>query len=548
MENEIKENEEVLSEQEVWDTISFAREMFSGLYGSNAYLSPELINARLKDLNLNPQKLKETELEEAMKNPKDHETQLRNFSQSLEISSMVYKRLLIYLANIPSFDFTYTSEAEEDDYSKPRYKRDLKKFEDFMDNFEFKKEFRIVIREMLRNDAYFGVFRKVNDKYILQELPPDYCQITGKTAYGFSFAFDLAWFMQGGGDIDLYPEFFKRKYTELVKDGSTKTRMPSLYPSEKSYIMNQSQWVEVPTEISACFKLSPELVTRLPFFVPLFNDLILQGLMRTLQKNLNMAAANRMLVGEVPLLNKEIKATVRDSIAISPELLGRFMALVKNAIGESIKVASAPLQNMRGIEFEGDNELYDKYLRTALASSGINTNLIFSSDIKPNAIETQLSLNVDEQMMQATYEQFEDFINYQLSMITDYFKFSVEFEGSEFFIDREIRFDTAMELFDRGIVLPQKIAASIGMKPWKLRKQMEESAADDFMSKIQPPALEQQKRMMEMMPEDTGSPPNPENDVKGKPGRPQSDIKDLGEEGVATRETGQNIAKKGRGR
>ena len=547
MENEIKENEVVLNEQDVWDVIEFARQLSSGLYGST-YLTPELINNRLKSINLNPLQAEEDDLASAMENPKEHESQLRAFSQDFETRSMVYKRLLIYLSNMLSFDLTYTSNAEPDDYSKPRYKRDLKKFEDFMDNFEYKKEFRIVVREMLRNDAYFGVFRQVNGKYILQELPPEHCIITGRTAYGFSFAFDMAWFMMGGGDIDLYPPFFKNKYKELISDGSIKEKFRPAYPSDKSYLMGQSQWVNVTTDIGACFKLSPELITRLPFFVPLFNDLILQSLMRKLQKNLNMAAANRMLIGEVPLLNKEIKATVRDSIAVSPELLGRFMALVKNAIGDSIKVASAPLTNMKGIEFEGDNEMYDKYLRTALASSGINTNLIFSSDIKPNAIETQLSLNVDEQMMQATYEQFEDFINFQLSKVTDYFEFYVEFEGSEFFIDREIRFDTAMELFESGIVLPQKIAASIGMKPWKLRKQMEEAEANDFMSKITPPALEQQKRMMEMMPDDMGSPQNPENDVKGEPGRPQSSIKDLGEEGVKTRETGQNIAKKGRGR
>ena len=246
--------------------------------------------------------------------------------------------------------------------------------------------------------------------------------------------------------------------------------------------------------MGVCFKLSPEVATRLPYFTPLFNDLVLQGLMHNMQKNMNMAAASKIIMGEVPLLNKEIKATVKDSIAISPDLLGKFMALVRNAITESIKIASAPLHDIRGISFDTDNDMYDKYLRTALASSGINTNLIFSSDIKPNAIETQLSLNVDEQMMKSTYPQFQDAINYQLSKLTKNFKFTIEFEGTEFFLDRSERLKDAMTLFNQGIVLPQKIAAAIGMKPSQFRKHMEEAVANNFIPSLTPPSVEMQKK------------------------------------------------------
>jgi len=540
-ENQIEEVS--LTESEVWEVINFARAM-NGFYYGEPYLSPDLSNAKLKELNLNPLQASADELETAMRNPKNSELQLRSFSQDFELQSMVYKRLISYLSNMLAFDVTYTSNAKPEDYKKPRYERDLEKVEEFLDNFSYKMEFRIAIREMLRNDAYFGVLRKIGERYILQELPPDYCRITGRWAHGFVFEFDMNWFTEA--DIDNYPDFFVKKYRELLNENKLKPNYKSVFPANDRIFRNNSQWVEVPPEISACFKLSPELITQLPYFIPLFNDLILQGLMRNLQKNLNMAAANRMIIGEVPMLNKEIKATVRDSIAVSPELLGRFLALVKSAIGDSVKLASAPLTNMRGIEFESDNDLYDSYLRTTLASSGINTNLIFSSSVKPNAIETQLSLNVDEQMMKAIYEQFEIFVNYQLSKITSYFRFKIEFEGSDFSIDRDARFEKAMTLFDKGIMLPQKIAASLGIKPSQLRKHMEEAEANEFISKITPPALEQQLRMMELMPEGVGSPTNPKNAESGEAGRPKKNIKDLGEEGQKTRETGSNVAKKGR--
>ena len=407
------ENEEILlTEDEVWDVIAFSRAM-GNLYGQ-PYLSADMMNARLKDLNLNPLQASADSLATAMENPKESEYQLRGFSQDFELQSMVYKRLISYLSNMLAFDVTYTSDAKPEDYSKPRYEKDQEKVDEFLKNFRYKKEFRVVVREMLRNDAYFGCFRKVGDSYLLQELPPDYCTITGRWAHGFIFNFNMSWFSQAGVDIDDYPEFFKEKYNELLLDGKLKPKYRTLISEDIKIVPNYSEWVEVPPEIGACFKLTPELYTRLPYFTPLFNDLIIQGLMRNLQKNANMANASKMLIGEVPMLNKEIKATVRDSIAVSPDMLGKFMALLKAAIGDGVKIASAPLQNMKGIDFEPNNEMYDAYLRTALASSGINTNLIFSSGVKPNAIETQLSLNVDEQMMGALYEYFEYFMNYQL--------------------------------------------------------------------------------------------------------------------------------------
>jgi hypothetical protein len=196
-----------------------------------------------------------------------------------------------------------------------------------------------------------------------------------------------------------------------------------------------------------------------------------------------MAAASKIIMGQVPLMNKEVKATVKDSFAVSPDLLGKFMALVKNAISEAIKVASAPLDDIQPIEFESELLMYDSYLRTALASSGVNSNLIFSSNIKPNTVETQLSLNVDEQMMSVLYEQFEEFMNYFVNKFTRTYKFRINFEGTDFFLDREQRLDRAITLFDKGIILPQKIAAAVGMKPAELRKQMEEASAMDFMDK-----------------------------------------------------------------
>ena len=494
---EIETVEPEIPEKEIWDVLEFARGLVS-MY-NQGYVTPELISSRMRDINLNPMAATEDALNTALTTPKENELQLRQFSQDFELRSMVYKRLMSYLANMLAFDITHTSNAEPDDYKTPKYKKDLKAIENLLDSFDYKRELNLVVREMLRNDAYFGCIRNdLGNKIVLQELPPDYCKITGRWEGGFLFSFNMYWFLMPGVDINMYPDFFKKKYKEIwVNPNNPQTYIPSL-PPEMRGGNTWIYWIDIPVDIGVCFKLSPELATRLPYFTPLFNDLILQTLMRNLQKNANMAAASKMIIGQVPLLNKDIKATVKDSIAISPDLLGKFMALVKNALSESIKVASAPLEDMQGISFDSENEIYDSYLKTTLASSGINTNLIFTSDVKPNVLETQLSLNVDEQMMTSLYPQFDTFMEFLSRKYTKNFKFQFNFEGTNFFLNRQQRLESTTNMFNLGIVLPQKIAAAIGMKPHELRKHMEESAANGFMGQLTPPSLEAQKTMAEI--------------------------------------------------
>jgi hypothetical protein len=405
---------------------------------------------------------------------------------------------------------------------------------------------------MLRNDAYFGVIRKTNNGYLLQELPADYCKITGKWKNGYLFSFDMSWFTQSGVDIRLYPDFFYKKYQEYYRKNTAQSEYNPATRLGMRGLSTWVYWIDIPVDLGVCFKLTPELATRLPYFTPLFNDLILQDLMRNLQKNLNMAAASRMIIGQVPMLNRDKTQAVRDSIAISPDLLGKFMALVKSAISDAIKVASAPLEDMKPVEFESDNDMYDKYLRTALASSGINTNLIFSSSVKPNVIETQLSLDVDEQMMTSLYPQFNSFLNYHANKLTSHFKFNFEFEGTNFFTNRKERFERAISLFDKGIVMPQKIAASIGMKPSIMKKHMMEAKANGFVESLTPPTVEQQKQVIKISKEsqmramETQQKQQIQQEEEGEAGRPKKDISELGEEGMKTLETGANIGRGGK--
>jgi hypothetical protein len=211
----LTDNELVLSESDIWDMISFTRSLYTGAYGG--VFTPDLISSKLKDITLNPLAATQSTLEKALQDPKNSEFELMEFSEDFEIQSQPYKRLLGYLGNMLSWDLTYSCKnAKFEDYKKPAYEKDLDIVMDFLDKLDYRKEFTTAVKEMLRNETFFCCPRLEGNAFVLQELPasPTYTKITGRWDYGLLFSFNMYWFAQSGVDIEMYPGFFKKKYSE----------------------------------------------------------------------------------------------------------------------------------------------------------------------------------------------------------------------------------------------------------------------------------------------------------------------------------------------
>jgi len=212
-------------------------------------------------------------------------------------------------------------------------------------------------------------------------------------------------------------------------------------------------------------------------------------------------------------------------------MLGKFLALLKSGLSEAVKVGAAPLEDMQGVSFPLDTPFYQDYLKTTTSSSGVNSRLIYTLD-KNNAVESQLSINVDEFLMMYVYPQFQDFLEYHINKLTKKFKFKFYLEGTEFFTNRKERLDTQITLADRGMVLPQKIAAAIGMLPHVFERQLMEGRASGFVKNLTP--------LMNAMMVTGGKEQSP----TGKKGRPKSEDNNLSDSAAQTRDDGGNEEKK----
>jgi len=519
--------EEEVSVNDVYNVLKFANALYSGSLGVGVF-TPELINQALQNITMNPLEPTVAKVNAALRDPKANEDNLIGYSEWSELNSMIYKRVMLYFSGLLAFNFTYvcTNATTEEDYKSSKYERDLAVVAEFFDKFDHKQEFRTAMKEMLRNEAFFSVLRDDTESFVLQELPRNRCKITGRFDKGILFDFDMYYFLESGVALDMYPDIFTKMYNDVFGETSAnpKPYIPAANLSQRtgSFVL----WKQTsPQDGFTCFKFSPEIGTLVPFLSPLLADTVLQPTIRELQTNSYIQEATRILVGAVPFL-KDSKASVKDSIALDPETLGKFLQLVKSGLPDAIKVAAAPLEDMAGIDFKGSTDIYDSFLKSTASASGINSRLIYSFD-RQNVMETKLSMNVDENIVRPIYSQMEKMLEYWINSRTKKYKFKITLEGFNTSIDKEERLDTALKLADSGIVLEQKISAAIDMSPFDLRRMMMEGKANDFVNNLTPIMKSNQLS----------------SGVQDAGGRPVKSDSDLSDGGADTRADGENIEK-----
>lgn len=525
-----KNSKVLLSEKEVVETLEAAKKAFDILEFSKGYnagvYTPITQNALMKNLNISAITPDRDEIENALKDPINNEERLVSYSQSYYFSSLMYKRNLEYIANLPAFDLELTCiNASPEDYKTTRYKNDYKAIANFLDKFDYRAQFKEVLWNLLMEETYYGMFRKFDTKYVLQQWSSRYAKITGKFEYGLLYDIDMNYFLQGIVDLDCYPDWLKAKYKEVFSS-DTKKYIPSNKLNKRTGRF--AMWVQTsPEQGFWCFKFNPKHALQVPFFSSMLPEMAIVPLMRGLQVDQSMAAARKLLVSSVPYLKEKKSSSVANQLAIDADVLGKFLGLASQGLEKAIKLLALPTEDIKGVEFENtDKDTYKNFMAitSSLLSGG---KVIFSTDENQNAIETQLSLNLDELLVKSIYPQFEEFLEYYANQETKKFKWKFRFVGCNDQYDRLRRQNEAFTYADKGVVLPNKIASSLGLNKIELERELEEAKESGFTDKL-----------MMMMNINTMS-----NNNNNNSGRPQKDDSELSDSALKTRSNASNIEK-----
>ena len=514
---------EKISRSDVQDVIDFS----SGLMAMDGFYSPSLSNQLLTNLNNNPRLPSAESVKKALNDYKNSGEDLQGFVEFASSFDMIFKRTLYSYANALSFDLQITCKNAytESDYQSDEYKKDRQTVDNFLTNFDYKKEFYNVLLNVLKRDTYFTWFRKTKTgnrgkmKFALQIMPQDYCMLTGYFEKGLLWSLNILYYMQPGVDLNGFDPSITKTYLRALETVDSYVPSAPLNDRKGSYAM----WVDVsPLDGAWAWKFDTSSFANNPFLSPYVANVLRNDEIGELQYNKDLIAASGILAGEIKLFDSAKSGQKANQFSIDPKTLGTFMSLVKKGLQSTIKAVAVPLENIKFFQFEDKNP--NSYTNELTTTAGIGTGIsrvIYSSDKMSNA-ELEAALNEVYQTMKPMYAQFNNFLDFYVNQMTSKYKFKFEFVGSNYQFERDARFDKMMKMADKGLVLNSSAQASaVGMNPVTFDRMLAESKYTGWIDKYSQMLLNA----------------NTSSYKDNEGGRERKKARDLTESGEASRET-----------
>ena len=514
---------EKISRSDVQDVIDFS----SGLMAMDGFYSPFLSNQLLTNLNNNPRLPSAESVKKALNDYKNSGEELQGFVEFASSFDMIFKRTLYSYANALSFDLQITCKNAytESDYQSDEYKKDRQTVDNFLTNFDYKKEFYNVLLNVLKRDTYFTWFRKTKTgnrgkmKFALQIMPQDYCMLTGYFEKGLLWSLNILYYMQPGVDLNGFDPSITKTYLRALETVDSYVPSAPLNDRKGNYAM----WVDVsPLDGAWAWKFDTSSFANNPFLSPYVANVLRNDEIGELQYNKDLIAASGILAGEIKLFDSAKSGQKANQFSIDPKTLGTFMSLVKKGLQSTIKAVAVPLENIKFFQFEDKNP--NSYTNELTTTAGIGTGIsrvIYSSDKMSNA-ELEAALNEVYQTMKPMYAQFNNFLDFYVNQMTSKYKFKFEFVGSNYQFERDARFDKMMKMADKGLVLNSSAwASAVGMNPVTFDRMLAESKYTGWIDKYSQMLLNA----------------NTSSYKDNEGGRERKNARDLTESGEASRET-----------
>ena len=514
---------EKISRSDVQDVIDFS----SGLMAMDGFYSPFLSNQLLTNLNNNPRLPSAESVKKALNDYKNSGEELQGFVEFASSFDMIFKRTLYSYANALSFDLQITCKNAytESDYQSDEYKKDKQTVDNFLTNFDYKKEFYNVLLNVLKRDTYFTWFRKTKTgnrgkmKFALQIMPQDYCMLTGYFEKGLLWSLNILYYMQPGVDLNGFDPSITKTYLRALETVDSYVPSAPLNDRKGSYAM----WADVsPLDGAWAWKFDTSSFANNPFLSPYVANVLRSDEIGELQYNKDLIAASGILAGEIKLFDSAKSGQKANQFSIDPKTLGTFMSLVKKGLQSTIKAVAVPLENIKFFQFEDKNP--NSYTNELTTTAGIGTGIsrvIYSSDKMSNA-ELEAALNEVYQTMKPMYAQFNNFLDFYVNQMTSKYKFKFEFVGSNYQFERDARFDKMMKMADKGLVLNSSAwASAVGMNPVTFDRMLAESKYTGWIDKYSTMMLNA----------------NTSSYKDNAGGRERKNARDLTESGEASRET-----------
>lgn len=449
-----------------------------------------------------------------IQNPYSNIDNLREVSRFLERVSMPYKKILEYYSLMPLFYYNVVFKGNlQKEFDGNKFKKNYSTTIAWLQNINMKNNFSSVIYNALRDGVYYGFVNDGNgDGFFLQELDTKYCKISGKTNYNtYTFKFDATYFDKGNNKefiyginndgIGVWDDVFIQGYEDYKNYGS------------------DFRWFDMPADKSICIPCGDDFTMPLPYFIPIFTALLglidLESILQSRTELENYV----LLVSKIPLLSGADEA---DQFAVSLPLVQYMQELIDTAMPMNCGTAYSPC-DIEKITFERSNtasesDALSKSYNNLMNNVGISE-VLFNSG-STNSVGLKHSIDVDESFIFKFLDRIEEWINFYITMnISEDFVFKFHKFSNMTKSDYVSRMKDGATLGAGAM----NYLTSLGMTPYEANNML---------------LMEKTMGIVDLMTPLSSS--YTSNTTSGETGRPQSDLDDLSESGLATRDGNKN--------
>ena len=347
-------------------------------------------------------------------NPANNVDNIRQVSRFLCRYSILYQKIIMYLASMPLFHYNITPINEFIKEIVPE--ESLKKYYSVLsefNKFNIKKELYNVLYLAIRDGIYIGyMYDKKDgaDKRFLMMLDPQYVRILGKNSYGEWVAyFNAAYF-----DSASHQDFITGSDGSIIADAWPEVFLDAyrLY-KEKG---RDYQWFRLPPEKTLILLVGPEdeFSYPLPFLAPLFTSLLdLIDIEKIIQEKTELQNI-KMVVSKIPLL----KDNTVDDFAISIEMADFFNNLLQTAVPDAVSCVTSPMDiTVEGFEESNkstDTDELAKAITNLFNNAGFSQVVVTGAGSNPSTLAIRFSQYNDMDSVWIWVNRLETWLNYYL--------------------------------------------------------------------------------------------------------------------------------------
>lgn len=380
-------------------------------------------------------------LEQWLTAPVKYQEQLRQLSNYFYHVSPIYKLVIRYMAQMPSYAFSLSPSV----ISKSMKDKDIR--EEYLrasldiDNLNLPSELVKIALVCFKEDTYFGYEVKNSDSSFFLQLEGKYCRISSIEDGVFNFSFDFRYFDANKEALDNYPAEFKRMYEQAKKD--------------------REYWRELDSRRTICIKVNSEIFHSIPPFATMMQAILD---LKDYKKINKMKAKNENFMAFIQKIPLDAKGTDINKFLIDLDLAATFHDMAEDTLPEGVGVITSPME-MEAIKTEKsktDSDVVNNAYRESFRDAGVSE-FLFNSD-KNTSVGLAKSIMTDEETIFSLYRQIERWVNRRIKQRNYINEYS--FKIMDFTIFSKEKFSAELlKMAQYGVPVKMELGALVGLTP-----------------------------------------------------------------------------------